>query len=57
VVHGAQLFVLSIGAQAGLELVMVSAVVRNGAKFSQCNVAWGGFPGAGGSGCQKFDYG
>jgi hypothetical protein len=33
VVCGAYLFVLSIDVQA-----------RNGAKFSQCNVAWGGFP-------------
>jgi hypothetical protein len=23
---------------------MVVAVVRNGTKFSQCNIAWGGFP-------------
>jgi hypothetical protein len=35
-VCGAHLFVLSIDTQAGLELV---AVVRNGAKFSQCDVA------------------
>jgi hypothetical protein len=27
----------------------------NGIKFSQCNIAWGGFPQAGRSGCQKFD--
>jgi hypothetical protein len=54
----AHLFVLSIDAQAGLELVaVVAAAVRNGSQFSQCNVAWGGFPQARGSGCQKFDSG
>jgi hypothetical protein len=40
VVNGAHLFVLSVDMQAGLE----QAAARNGAKFSQCNVAWGGFP-------------
>jgi hypothetical protein len=40
-VHGAHLFVLSIDAQTDFELVVV---VRNGTKFSQCKVAWGGFP-------------
>jgi hypothetical protein len=56
-VHGAHLFVLSIDMQAGLEPVMVAAVVRNGAKFSQCNMAWGYFSWVRGSGCQKFDSG
>jgi hypothetical protein len=51
VVHGAHLFALSIDMQAGLE----PAAVRNGAKFSQNNMAWRGFPQARGSGCQKFD--
>jgi hypothetical protein len=58
VVCGTYLFVLSSDAQAGLEpevvavLVMaVVAAVRNGSKFSQCNVAWRGFPWAKGSGC------
>jgi hypothetical protein len=37
VVHGAHLFVLSIDAQAGLEVVVVVAVVaRNDTKFSTC---------------------
>jgi hypothetical protein len=40
-VRGAHLFVLSIDGQAGLEL---EVVVRNSAKFSQCSMAWGGFP-------------
>jgi hypothetical protein len=58
VVCGAHLFVLSVDVQAGLELVAVAAAAaRNGAKFSQCNVAWGGFPWARDSGCQKFDSG
>jgi hypothetical protein len=52
---GAHLFVLSVDAQAGLEPEAVMA--RNGIKFSQCNVAWGGFPWARCSGCQKFDSG
>jgi hypothetical protein len=47
--HGAHLFLLSIDAQAGLMLQVV-AVARNGAKFSQCSVTWGGFPRAKGSG-------
>jgi hypothetical protein len=38
VVHGAHLFFLSIDVQEDLELV--AAAVRNGAKFSQYNVAW-----------------
>jgi hypothetical protein len=29
----------------------VAAAARNGSKFSQCNVAWVGFPWARGSGC------
>jgi hypothetical protein len=37
VVCDAHLFVLSIEAQAGLQLV-VAAAVRNGTKFSQCGV-------------------
>jgi hypothetical protein len=44
-VHGTHLFVLSNGAQAGLEpeaaaevAVAVAAVARNGSKFSQCNM-------------------
>jgi hypothetical protein len=40
VVCGAHLFVLSIDVQAGLEL---AEVAKNGAKFSQCNIVWGGF--------------
>jgi hypothetical protein len=48
-VHGAYLFILSIDAQAGLEPVAMAK--RNGANFSQCNVAWGDFPWARGSGC------
>jgi hypothetical protein len=51
---GAHLFVLSNDAQVGLELAVVAAV-RNGSKFSQCNVLWGSFPQARGSECQKFD--
>jgi hypothetical protein len=47
-VPGAHMFVLSIDVQAGLEPV---AAVRNGAKFSQCSVAWGCFPQARDSGC------
>jgi hypothetical protein len=47
--HGVHLFVLSNNEHAGLEpeaavVVAVAAVARNGSKFSQCNVAWGGFP-------------
>jgi hypothetical protein len=39
-VCGAHLFILSIDAQAGLELVaMAAAVGRIGTKFSQCNLA------------------
>jgi hypothetical protein len=41
------LLVLSIDAQAGLEpvvVVLAAAVGRNGANFSQCSLAWGGFP-------------
>jgi hypothetical protein len=52
VVHGAHLFVLSIDIQVGLgpvalEVVAVAAaaaMAKNGTKFSQCNVVWGGFP-------------
>jgi hypothetical protein len=54
VVCGAHLFVLSIDEQASLELAVpavMAAVVSNGTKFSQYNVAWGGFPWARGSGC------
>jgi hypothetical protein len=58
--RGAHLFVLSIDVQAGLEPVVVAlavvalvVVARNGAKFSQCSMAWGGFPPAWSSGCQK----
>jgi hypothetical protein len=52
-VLGAHLFVLLIDMQAGLEpvAVAVEAAVRNDTKFSQYNVAWGGFPWAMGSGC------
>jgi hypothetical protein len=51
--QGTHLFVLSIDAQAGLEPEGVAAVVAvgNGTKFSQCNMAWGGFPWVRGSGC------
>jgi hypothetical protein len=49
-VCGANLFVLSIDMQAGLEAAEgVAAAVRNGTKFSQCKVAWGGVPGVRGS--------
>jgi hypothetical protein len=59
------LFVLSNGLQAGLEpemavevvMVAVAAAVRNGSKFSQCNVAWGGFPWARGFRILKVDSG
>jgi hypothetical protein len=57
----AHLFVLSNNEQADLELAAVvvavvvmaaaAAAVRNGYKFSQCNLAWGGFLWARGSGC------
>jgi hypothetical protein len=38
-------------------VVMVAAVatVKNGSKFSQCNMVWGGFPQARDSGCLRFD--
>jgi hypothetical protein len=40
-------------------MVVVAAVAatatRNGFKRSQCNVAWGGYAWARGSGCLKFD--
>jgi hypothetical protein len=42
-VCGAHLIVLLIDVQACLELV-VAAAARNGTKFSQCSVVWGGFP-------------
>jgi hypothetical protein len=56
-VHGAHLFVLPIDVQAGLEPAAVAGAVavRNGIKFSECNVVWGGFPWDRGSGCGKFD--
>jgi hypothetical protein len=54
-VHGAHLFFLSIDAQADLEPAAEVVTARNGTKFSQCSVAWGGFPWARVSGCQKFD--
>jgi hypothetical protein len=64
VVCGAHLLVLSNDVQAGLEpvamvvvVVAVAAAVRNGSKFSQCNVVFGGFPQSKDSGCQKFDSG
>jgi hypothetical protein len=60
VVCGAYLFSLSNCVQAGLEpevAVVVAEAMRNGSKFSQCNMAWGGFPGARGSRCWKFDSG
>jgi hypothetical protein len=45
VVHGSHLFVLSIDMQKGLEMAVAAATaIRNGSKFSQCDVAWGGFP-------------
>jgi hypothetical protein len=56
-VHGAHLFVLSIDVQVSLDpaaATAVTAVARNGALFSQCNVVWGGFPWARCSRCQKF---
>jgi hypothetical protein len=46
----AYLFILPIAAQAGLEVVVAG---RNGAIFSQCSTAWGGFPWARGSGCRR----
>jgi hypothetical protein len=62
IVRGAHLFGLSIDNQAGLELeavvvVVAAAAVRNGSKFSQCNVVWRGFPWARRSECQKFEFG
>jgi hypothetical protein len=47
---------VSIDTQASLELgaavvAVVAAVARNGAKFSQYYVVWGGFPWGMGSGC------
>jgi hypothetical protein len=52
VVCGAHLFVLSIDMQAGLEPAAMSLVAaRNGTKFSQCSMMWGGFPWARVSGC------
>jgi hypothetical protein len=50
--HSAQLLILSIDVQEGLEPAVV--LRRNGAHFSQCNMAWGGFPCARGSGCHSF---
>jgi hypothetical protein len=47
-VPGVHLFVMSIDMQADLELAVVE---RNGSKFSQYSVVWGGFPWARGSGC------
>jgi hypothetical protein len=42
VMSGAHLFVLSTDMQEGMELMgALVVVVRNGTKFSQCNVAWG----------------
>jgi hypothetical protein len=60
-VCGAHLFILSVDMQAGLEVVaaaaaalaVVAAVGRNGANFSQCSVAWGGFLQASSSGCHR----
>jgi hypothetical protein len=49
-VHGVHLFVLSIHKQADLEPMVVDAVARNGANFSQCSMEWGVFPQARGSG-------
>jgi hypothetical protein len=60
VVHCAHLFTLSIDAQAGLEpaaAVIAAVAVINGTKFSQCNVAWEGFPWARGVQDVKFDSG
>jgi hypothetical protein len=58
VVCVAHLFILSNDEQAGLEpLATVAATVRNDFKFSQCNVAWGGFPQARDLGCKRFDSG
>jgi hypothetical protein len=42
VVHGAHLFIVAIDMKAGLEKVAVAE--RNGANFSLCSMAWGGFP-------------
>jgi hypothetical protein len=50
-VRGARLLILSIDMQAGLEPAAVAG--RNGTNFSQCSVAWGGFPWASGSGCHR----
>jgi hypothetical protein len=49
-VHDAHLFLLPIHTQSGLELV---AAGRNGANFSQCSTAWGSFPRARGSVCNR----
>jgi hypothetical protein len=58
VVHGVQLFVLLIDVQAVLEqavavvvVATAAAMVGNGAKFSQYNMVWGGFPRARDSRC------
>jgi hypothetical protein len=57
-VCGAYLFVLSNDAQAGLWPAAVAvAAVRNRSKLSWCNVVWGSFPQAVGTGCQRFDSG
>jgi hypothetical protein len=55
--HVAYLFGLSNVSQAGLEPVVAAAAEVAALKFSQCNVLWGSFPWARGSGCQKFDSG
>jgi hypothetical protein len=36
-------------------VVVAAAEGRNGTKFSQCNMVWGGFPQARDSGCLRFD--
>jgi hypothetical protein len=64
-VNGVHLLVLSNDVQAGLEVVAAVALamvvevaaVRNDSKFSHCNVLWGSFPHARGSGCLRFDSG
>jgi hypothetical protein len=51
-VHGAHLFVLSVDMQASLQ--PVAAVERNGAEFSQSNLAWEAFHGLGVHDVERF---
>jgi hypothetical protein len=54
-VCGAHLFILSIDAHVGLELVI--SAERNSDKFSQYSMAWGGFPQPGVQDVTEFDFG